>query len=166
MFLEEISGLPAIIGKKTVIVFSQEHTREHDVQEYKLHVVNASMNDDWFLYHFDLKYRTCLSKMPETNHKNYNTWCTDYENNFKSFDSHQTCTVEVTRRKKQKQTAFKRFKGLEPTSILPVVWFGFEKKCYFTSAKNVQLSVSQTFWNVRHQTVSLIVGLVFQNLQL
>ena len=69
MFLEEISGLPAIIGKKTVIVFLQEHTREQDFQEYKLHVVDASMTDDWFLYHFDLKYRTCLSKMPETNQK-------------------------------------------------------------------------------------------------
>ena len=33
MLLEEICGLPAIIGKKKVIVFSQEHTQEQEVQE-------------------------------------------------------------------------------------------------------------------------------------
>ena len=71
MLFEEICGLPVIIGDTTVIVFSQEHTREQDVQEYKLHVADASMGDDWFLYH--LKYRTCLSKKPETNHKKDDT---------------------------------------------------------------------------------------------
>ena len=89
MILEEICSLPVIIGKKTVIAFQQEHIREQDVQEYEFHVIDASISDDWFLYHFDLKYKTCLSKKPETNHKNNDTGCNDYENNFKSYDSHQ-----------------------------------------------------------------------------
>ena len=89
MLFEEICSLPAIIGKKTVIAFQQEHIREQDVQEYEFHVNDASISDDWFLYPFDLKYKTCLSKKPETNHKNVDTGCNDYENNFKSYDSHQ-----------------------------------------------------------------------------
>ena len=97
MLLEEICSLPAIIGKTTVIAFQQEHIREQDVQEYEFHVIDTSISDDWFLYHFDLKNKTCLSKKPETNHKNDDTGCNDdYENNFKSCYSHQKWTVEVT----------------------------------------------------------------------
>ena len=70
MLLEEICSLSAIIGKKAVIAFQQEHIREQDVQECEFHVIDASISDDWFLYHFDLKYKTCLSKKPATNHKN------------------------------------------------------------------------------------------------
>jgi len=33
MLLEELCDPPAIIGKKTVIAFSHEDTREQDVQE-------------------------------------------------------------------------------------------------------------------------------------
>ena len=73
MLLDEICSLPAIIVKKTVIAFQQEHIREQDVQEYEFHVIDASISDDWFLYHFDLKYNTCVSKKPETNHKNDDT---------------------------------------------------------------------------------------------
>ena len=40
-------GLPAIIGKETVIIFSQEHTREQDVQEHKLHVVYLVFVSFW-----------------------------------------------------------------------------------------------------------------------
>ena len=43
MLLEEICGFPLITVKKTAIAFSQEHTREKDVQECKLHVVDASV---------------------------------------------------------------------------------------------------------------------------
>ena len=96
MLLEEICSLPAIIGKKTVIAFQQEHIREQDVQEYEFHIIDASISDDWFLCHFDLKYKTCSSKKPETSHKNDDTCCNDYKNNLKSYDSHQKWTVEVT----------------------------------------------------------------------
>ena len=89
MLFEEICSLLAIIGKKKVIAFQQEYNREQNVQEYEFHVVDASISDDWFLYHFDLKYKTCLGKKPETNHKNDDTGCIDFENNFKSYDSHQ-----------------------------------------------------------------------------
>ena len=73
MLLEEICSLSAIIGKKAVIAFQQEHIREQDVQECEFHVIDASISDDWFLYHFDLNYKTCLSKKPATNHKNDDT---------------------------------------------------------------------------------------------
>ena len=73
MLLEEICSLSAIIGKKAVIAFQQEHIRGQDVQECEFHVIDASISDDWFLYHFDLKYKTCLSKKPATNHKNNDT---------------------------------------------------------------------------------------------
>ena len=89
MLLEETCSFPAIIGKKTVLSLQQEHIREQDVQEYEFHVIDASISDDWFLYHFGLKYKTRLSKKPETNHENNDTGCNDYENNFKSYDSHQ-----------------------------------------------------------------------------
>ena len=62
MLLEEICSLPVIIGKQTVIAFQQEHIREQDVQEYEFHIIDASISDDWFLYHFDLKHKTCSSK--------------------------------------------------------------------------------------------------------
>ena len=46
MLLEEICSLAAIIGKKTVIAFQQEHNREQDVQEYEFQVIDASTSDD------------------------------------------------------------------------------------------------------------------------
>ena len=70
MLLEEICRLLAIIWEQVV-------------EEYKLHVVDASLSDDWFLYHFDQNYKTYLSKFPETNPKNDDVCCYDCENNFK-----------------------------------------------------------------------------------
>ena len=44
MLLEEICSLSAIIGKKAVIAFQQEHIREQDVQECEFHVTIMNQN--------------------------------------------------------------------------------------------------------------------------
>ena len=67
MLLEEICGLPAIIGKKTVIAFLLEQTRKQDVQKNRFHVVDAMLSDDWFLYHFDLSQIQNLFKQGARN---------------------------------------------------------------------------------------------------